>query len=404
MLREVANLNLLHEAELKVPGVLDFGNTVGTGSGEQPWFVMEFVQGKRLDDAVRESGPLGLDSAVALTLDLAGTVGLAHKIGVLHRDLKPANLMLRGLDPPDIVLLDCGLSFHEGDEEDLTGEEPIRNKFLTLAEGITPGGNRRDPRLDLTAVSGILFYCLTGQEIGGHLDQHGLVPHHRPRCTMREVLAADPRRRQVELFFDRAFATDINKRFQNPEELLLRLATLTDSPTTTFRNPIDVANTRAGELLLRHRRTQLAAYGHHLQKTLTPAINDWIGQTSQHLARPYFPGQMSLHDISKPLPDGMETMWFEGNTQSILVAFTISYYGHPRTWLFTARTAARGDEGVLLGLIIGITTTPDFSSPWEELMIFNPKELPPAEEFIRHFNEGLSRAIDDLSDDVERTP
>ena len=32
-----------------------------------------------------------------------------------------------------------------------------------------------------------------------------------------------PRRRQVELFFDRAFAIDMSKRFQTPDELILRL-------------------------------------------------------------------------------------------------------------------------------------------------------------------------------------
>jgi hypothetical protein len=36
-------------------------------------------------------------------------------------------------------------------------------------------------------------------------------------------------------------------------------------------------------------------------------------------------------------------------------------------------------------------------------MVFNPVELPPVEEFIRHFDEGLSRAFDQLCDDVERT-
>src|SRR5262249_4227981 len=156
------------------PRVLDFGNTAEKETDEQPWFVMEFVPGKTLDATLRESGRLDLDRAIALTRDIASTVSLAHRAGVLHRDLKPANLMVRGLDPPDVVLLDCGLSFREGDEEDLTGDEPIRNKFLSLGEGNTPGGNRRDPRLDLTAVSGILFYCLTGQNIGAHFDQHGL--------------------------------------------------------------------------------------------------------------------------------------------------------------------------------------------------------------------------------------
>jgi serine/threonine protein kinase len=406
MLEEVSNLSTLHEAQVKVPGVLDLGSMGGfaTDSEEAPWFVMDFIRGKTLDAHLRDSGPLNLDRAVAVTLDLARTVDLAHKKGVLHRDLKPANLMVRGLDPADVVLLDCGLSFHSSDAEvDLTGDEPIRNKFLSLSEGNNPGGNRRDPRSDLTAVAGILFYCLTRENIGLLFDERGLPPHRRPGCTMQEVLGSDPRRGQVDLFFDRAFAVDINNRFQTPEELVSRLRTLADQPAATFRNPVQVANTRAAGLRARHRRTQLAEYGNHFQKTLSPAVNNWLGQTAQNTPRPYFFGQMSLHDINKDLPPEMETMWFEGNVQSILFAVTVSYYGHPRTWLFPARTAVRGDEGVPLGLITRVTTTPDFSRPWEELMIFNPSELPPPEDFIRHFDEGLSRAIDELSDDVEQT-
>lgn len=42
MLREVANLNRLHEAGAKVPAVFDPRNTVGPGmeEDEAPWFVM----------------------------------------------------------------------------------------------------------------------------------------------------------------------------------------------------------------------------------------------------------------------------------------------------------------------------------------------------------------------------
>jgi serine/threonine-protein kinase len=308
MLKEVGNLSTLYQAQVKVPGVLDFGSMGGfaTESEEAPWFVMELIPGKTLDAHLRDSGPLDLDLAVAVTLDLARTVDLAHKNDVLHRDLKPANLMVRGLAPADIVLLNCGLSFHGSDAAgDLTGDEPIRNKFLSLSEGNNPGGNRRDPRSDLTAVAGILFYCLTRENIGFLFDERGLPPHRRSGCTMQEVLVGDLRRRQVELFFDRAFAADINSRFQTPEELILRLMPLADQPGISFRNPIDVANTRAAELRQRHPRTQLAEHGNHFQTTIGPAINRWLGQTAQHLPKPYIFGQLSLHDISKPLPDGM---------------------------------------------------------------------------------------------------
>ncbi len=184
--------------------------------------------------------------------------------------------------------------------------------------------------------------------------------------------------------------------------MLFRLTTLAERPPITFRNPIDVAIGRAAELRLRHRRTQLFEYGQLFERTLGPVIKEWLGNAPPHLGKSFIGGQMSNHDINKPLPDGMETMWFEGNTQSVLFAVTVGYYGHPTTWLFVARTAIRGDEGVLLGLITRSTTAPDFSPPWQELMLFNPAELPTAEEFVKHFDECLSRAIDELSDDVER--
>ena len=118
---------------------------------------------------------LGLNQAVAVAADLAGTVAQVHRAGILHRDLKPSNLMVRRLGAEaDIVLLDCGLSFHEDETtKDITGQDPIRNKFLSLSEGNTPGGNRRDPRSDLTAVAGILFYCLTRKNIGLLFDERG---------------------------------------------------------------------------------------------------------------------------------------------------------------------------------------------------------------------------------------
>jgi hypothetical protein len=311
--------------------------------------------------------------------------------------------MVRSLERADIVLLDCGLSFHGSDaESDLTGDEPIRNKFLSLSEGNNPGGNRRDPRSDLTAVAGILFYCLTRQNIGFLFDERGLPPHRRPGCSMQEILGDDPRRRQVELFFERAFNADINHRFQTPEELIERLACLADQPAPTFRNPLEVAAARAAELRQRHRRTQLAEYGQVFEKTICPDIKNWVSQTIAQLPRPYAGGQLSSHDINRTLPPGMEPMIFEGNNELPLFAITVGYSGHPNTWLFAARTAVRGSEAVVLGLVMRCNANPDSPRSWEELMVFSPTQLPPAEEFIKHFNERLSRAIEELSDDVER--
>src|ERR1700720_604431 len=52
------------------------------------YLVMEYVEGKPL------SGPLRMEEAVRLALQIAGALEEAHGRGVLHRDLKPANILV----------------------------------------------------------------------------------------------------------------------------------------------------------------------------------------------------------------------------------------------------------------------------------------------------------------------
>lgn len=286
MASETTTLNLLHVGNVKVPKVLDFGNTTSelAEKDDRPWFVMEFIRGQTLDKAIRGKVPLPLEHAVAITLNLAETIREVHKRRVIHRDLKPGNLMLRDFDSADLVLLDCGLSFNENDADlDLTEQEPIRNKFLSLPEGNTPDGDRRDNRSDLTAVAAILFYCLTGQNIGLLHDQNGHPPHRRQGSDVRALLASDPRLSQVELFFNRAFPPEIQNRFQTSEELRDRLAGLTSKPSEVFRNPLKVISHRITGLQQGHRKTQLADYGRRIHQHVSQEMTKWLNQLMQNV-------------------------------------------------------------------------------------------------------------------------
>src|ERR1700682_3214551 len=50
------------------------------------YLVMEYVEGSEI------KGPLPLDQALALAIQLAGALEAAHAKGITHRDLKPANI------------------------------------------------------------------------------------------------------------------------------------------------------------------------------------------------------------------------------------------------------------------------------------------------------------------------
>src|SRR5665213_3830297 len=65
------------------------------------YLVMEYIEGAPL------KGPLALDEALRLAIQIAGALEVAHKRGILHRDLKPANVMVT---PSGAKLLDFGVA------------------------------------------------------------------------------------------------------------------------------------------------------------------------------------------------------------------------------------------------------------------------------------------------------
>ena len=69
--------------------------------------VMELVEGRTLADRIA-AGPIPLDEALPIALQMAEALEYSHEKGVIHRDLKPANVKLT----PDgtVKVLDFGLA------------------------------------------------------------------------------------------------------------------------------------------------------------------------------------------------------------------------------------------------------------------------------------------------------
>jgi serine/threonine-protein kinase len=68
---------------------------------------MELIEGKDLAD-VLTSGPLPIERALHIALQIAEGLEAAHARGVVHRDLKPANVKLTA--DGDVKILDFGLA------------------------------------------------------------------------------------------------------------------------------------------------------------------------------------------------------------------------------------------------------------------------------------------------------
>jgi serine/threonine-protein kinase len=88
--------------------VTDFGVVRGT----MPFLVMEFVQGKSLQDLMAEEGAMPPLRAFELMHPICAGIAAAHRQGIVHRDLKPLNVMICDDMPiaEAVKILDFGLA------------------------------------------------------------------------------------------------------------------------------------------------------------------------------------------------------------------------------------------------------------------------------------------------------
>jgi serine/threonine-protein kinase len=122
------------------------------------FLTMSYVEGRSLL-AVLQDGPLPLERALGIVVQLAEALQHAPDAGVVHRDLKPANVLLRGGETP--VLLDFGLA-HLAEATRLTQEGEVMGTPNYMApEQIL--GEGPDPRSDLYSAGGILYEAACGE-------------------------------------------------------------------------------------------------------------------------------------------------------------------------------------------------------------------------------------------------
>lgn len=132
----------------------DFGTWQELG-----YLTMEYVEGLTLRDLIDTRGRLGAQSVLAIGPQLAESLDVAHRTGVIHRDIKPQNLLLDGEGV--LKVMDFGVARLAERSAGLTQAGLIVGTPAYMSpEQLT--GEEVDARSDLYSVGAVLYECLTG--------------------------------------------------------------------------------------------------------------------------------------------------------------------------------------------------------------------------------------------------
>ena len=184
------------EREAKVLAALNHPHIAGIHQVEhiegRHFLVMELAEGETLQERISR-GPIALNDALPMALQIADALEAAHELGIVHRDLKPANIKVTR--EGQIKVLDFGLA--KALEEEQSGVDIGNSPTLTAAAtqaGVIMGtaaymspeqaaGQQADRRADIWSFGVVMAEMLSGrQQFTGETVSH----------VLAAVLQSDP--------------------------------------------------------------------------------------------------------------------------------------------------------------------------------------------------------------------
>src|SRR6266566_7068362 len=131
----------------------------GEQDGRQ-FIVFEYIDGESLKQLVDRTGPLQVDQAVGLTLQIARALAFAHQQGLVHRDVKPQNVLLN--DDGRAKVTDFGIARSLDVQQGMTQSGTV----MGTSDYIAPEqarGERVDEQTDVYSLGVVLYELLTGE-------------------------------------------------------------------------------------------------------------------------------------------------------------------------------------------------------------------------------------------------
>src|SRR5260221_462117 len=126
-----------------------------------PFLVMEYVQGKSLQDRLDAAESIGLAESVRIGRQAALGLAAAHGLRLIHRDIKPANILLeRGTGR--VCITDFGLARAMDADSDLSQKGLLLGTPLYMSPEQVDG-KPLTPASDLFSLGSVLYRLCAGR-------------------------------------------------------------------------------------------------------------------------------------------------------------------------------------------------------------------------------------------------
>ena len=128
------------------------------------YYVMDYIEGKNLNDIVKERGALPESEALGYIIPICEGLEYVHSHNINHLDIKPGNILVRKSDNRPI-LIDFGMSKQYDEAGDQTSSTPIG-----ISAGYAPlemyqvgGVSSFSPQTDIYELGATLYRLVTGK-------------------------------------------------------------------------------------------------------------------------------------------------------------------------------------------------------------------------------------------------
>lgn len=205
------------KTEAKIGSKLNHVNTVHVvklrGWGSIKYYVMEFVEGRPLEEMLAETKSLSVGRVVRIIRDVAAGLAYIHSKRYVHRDVKPGNVLVR---PDDHVkLIDFGLAQRCG-----LPRKTRSGHIMGTAKYMSPElieGSNVCPQTDVYSLGIMAYEMIAGRAPFVAADAETLMDMqlYSKHKTLESVAAGAGER--LSVFVDRMLAKRVRERIPSAQ-------------------------------------------------------------------------------------------------------------------------------------------------------------------------------------------